>query len=342
MKLICGFLILTYNCNNRCKWCYASPSGFDSGMMNFEKAKDFLKLMSSVGIKTVGLTGGEPSLYPNIFKLIQFATHLGIDITFYTNGRKLHDIEFVKRLKNAGTSFVNFSVQSGFKHKEYHDNIVGVKGAWEETRKGIDNCFKNNLKINIQTVLTHDNFKIYKEILDEFAYTNALFIFYKEVPIINQNIFNAKVMSNEKTKTIYKKIFIYAKERNIDTYLFSRMPLCWWDNDDKIEHQIQKNIVSHCHIITGKNLIIDVNGKVLPCVHFINMHTMDLIVNGKVISKERFLKEFNHGTPNKVRKNIRYVPHKYCVNCKYFGKRCTGGCPLIKFEIGPFAHKYQR
>ncbi len=28
-----------------------------------------------------------------------------------------------------------------------------------------------------------------------------------------------------------------------------------------------------------------------------------------------------------------------CKNCEFFGKRCTGGCPLFEFEIGPFAPK---
>lgn len=336
-KLISGFLILTYDCNNRCKWCYASPSGFKKDIMGFNKIEDYLKLMKSLKIKPLGLLGGEPTLYQKLFDVIKLAKEYGFKITLYTNGRKLSDENFVKNLKKAKLDFVNFSIQSGSNYAKKHDKIVNVKGAWQETKKGIENCYKYNLKINIQTVLTHSNLEIYKEIIDEFSYAN-LFIYYRQVPpvIPNCNFFNQKVISNKETKKIYKKIFIYAKNKNIKVYFFSRMPLCWWNEKDSIEKEIHKDVVSHCHIINGSNLTIDLDGKVLSCAQYINLPIMDLIKNNKIISKKEFLKEFNFSTPQKLRQKLRYVPDKKCLKCEYFGKRCSGGCPLIDFKIGPY------
>jgi len=339
---LCGFLILTYKCNNRCSFCYASPSRFGSDMMPAEKAIEFLDLMHSLGIKTVGLCGGEPVMHPYVLKIIRHADKLGIGVTIYTNGRRLKEEKFARKLKAAGTAFVNFSVQGGPKGKDLHDRAVGVKGAWEETREGIENCHKLGMSINIQTVLAHDNFDVYRDILDEFAYTKALFIFYREVPPVSDDIFSVKVLSNEKTKNIYKRIFMYAQERKIRTYFFSRMPLCWWNPDDKIERKISENAVSYCHAISGRNLIIDLNGKVLPCAQWINLGTMDMLKDGKVISKEKFISEYNHGNPQKVRDSLVYFPDKVCKSCKYFGKRCTGGCPLVKFELGPHYREYRK
>lgn len=336
-KLISGFLILTYDCNNRCKWCYASPSGFKKDLMKFEDIEKYLRLMKSLGIKPLGLLGGEPTLYPKLFDVIKLAKKYDFKVTLYTNGRKLSDEEFVKKLKELGLDFVNFSIQTGNKYAGKHDKIVRVKGAWLETKKGIENCHKYRLKINIQTVLTHSNFAVYKEIINEFSYAN-LFIYYRQVPPIipNCNFFSQKVISNKKTKEIYKKIYMYAKNKGVRSYFFSRMPLCWWNENDVVEKEIHKNVVSHCHIVNGSNLTIDINGKVLPCAQYINLHTTNLIKNKKVISKKEFLKEFNKGIPEKLRQKLKYVPDRKCLSCKYFGKRCSGGCPLVKFEIGPY------
>lgn len=340
-ELISGFLILTYDCNNRCKWCYASPSGFKRDLMEFGKIEDYLKLMKSLRIKPLGLLGGEPTLYPKLFEVIKLAKKYEFKVTLYTNGRKLSDENFVKKLKELGLDFVNFSIQSGNKYEKEHDKTVNVKGAWEETKKGIENCYKYGLKINIQTVITHSNLKIYKEIINEFPYAN-LFIYYRQAPpvIPNCDFFAQKVISNKETKEIYKKIHIYAKKKDIRTYFFSRMPLCWWDENDPIEKEIHKEVVSHCHIVNGSNLTIDVNGKVLPCAQYINLHTMgNLIKKGKIISKEKFLLDWNKGKPEKLRKKLRYVPDERCLSCKWFGKRCNGGCPLAPFKIGPYAPK---
>jgi radical SAM protein with 4Fe4S-binding SPASM domain len=339
-ELLSGFLVLTYDCNNRCSFCYASPAKFKKDLMDFDRIERYFKLIKSLKIKPVGLIGGEPTLHPQLFEIIKLAKKLEFTITLYTNGRLLSDENFVRKLKDLGLDFVNFSVQSGSSHAKKHNKIVHVDGAWEETKKGIENCHKYGITINIQTVITHTNFDVYKEIIDEFSYAN-LFIFYREVPpvIPSCRFFNQRVISNNETKTVYKQINMYAKDRHARTYLFSRMPLCWWDERDEMEKEIHGSVVSHCHIINGSNLIIDVDGRVLPCTHYINMHTMNLNKQDRLLSKEEFLSEFNNGIPAQVRKNLTYLPDERCAKCKYYGKRCTGGCPLINFEIGPFVPK---
>lgn len=336
--MLCGFLTLTYACNNRCRWCYASTSDFKSDMMDFNLAKEFLYLMTDLGVTDVGLIGGEAIFHPNIYEIISFAKKLNLKTTLYTNGRALAKKEVTDKLKKSGLDKINFSVQSGKNFAKEHDKQVQVKGAWEETRQGIENSFNAGLKINIQTVLTHPNFEVYKEILNEFGYTRGLFIYYREIPIVScdKSMLTAKVLSNKDTKEIYKKIYKYAKGK-YRTYFFSRMPLCWWNDKDIDEKKIKKSVVAHCHIINGSVFTVDPYGKLLSCSQFTNMPSADLIENRKVISKKEFLEKYNYGTPKLVRDKLTYYPHKKCKSCKYFGKRCTGGCPLVKFKLGPFA-----
>ena len=329
-KLNCGFITLTYACNNRCQFCYAAPRNFDNEEMDLVLARQLLELMKSLGVKDVGLTGGEPSLYPHLTDLVHFAKQFGLDVTVYTNGRLLSDISLVKRLKAAGTDFVNISVQSI--DAEEHDSQCRVEGAFQETKQGIENCFKEKLKVNLETVLTHTNFSVYKDLMGAFSKTNR-FVFYREIPPITD--LKANYLSNEDTRKIVRQIFSYAKGRKADPYFFARMPYCWFEKD-KLDKRIQHRIVSHCHILAGNNLIADIDGSVLPCAQWVLLPSMKLAKNGKVVSKKQFLKEWNKGKPAKARETLTKYPAKECVECKDWGTKCTGGCPLTKFELPPW------
>jgi radical SAM protein with 4Fe4S-binding SPASM domain len=332
-KLNCGLLVLTYNCNNRCKWCYASPAGFTAEEMAIGRARQFIKLMRSLGIRDIGLIGGEPTLYSKLSGLIAFAKKQGLDVTLYSNGKQLSREPFVKKIKAAGTDFVNISIQSI--DPKTHDEQSGVKGAFEETISGIENCFSQDLTVNLETVVSHTNFGAYKELVDSFQNANR-FIFFREAPPVNNP--KAKCLSNWETRKIFRKIFSYAHKKKARVYFFARMPYCWFEQD-ALDKEIRPKIVSHCHILSGKTLAVDVDGKALPCPQWIAMPSMNLIENNKVISKKQFLGEWNNGKPAAVREALTKYPAKECAECMHWGKECTGGCPLVKFELPPAAIK---
>ena len=178
--------------------------------------------------------------------------------------------------------------------------------------------------------------------MEHYQHAKPLFIYYKEVPPVteDESMFSIPVLSNTKTKEVYKKVYAWAKENYANTYFFARIPYCWWNPNDKQEAEISKQVVSHCHIINGLNIIVDVNGKVMPCTHWLNQHSMNLVQDGKVIDKKTFLEEWHKGAPRKLRDKLRYYPSENCKICPDYGSICTGGCPLIPFELGPYAPKH--
>lgn len=328
-ELSVGYLITNYSCNNKCKWCYSAPSGYNEREMSLSVAKNSLKLMKEVGINFVGLCGGDSTLYANLFEFLLFAKKSGIKVNLYTNGRKLAEKEFVSKLKKAGVNRVNFSLQSA--SAEFHDKTVQVKGAFNETIKGINNCFKAGIPLTIQTVVCHTDFKVYKELMDKFAYANPCYVFYREIPLVDKNLFNARILSNKETVEMFRKIGKYAIKKNHEFELFSRMPLCCFDPEDL--KLFKGKLYAHCHILTGQNLVIDVNGKIMPCPIWINYHSMNLIKGKKFISKKEFLKQWNKGSPLELRKKLLNRPSNYCIDCRFWRKECTGGCPLIPLEL---------
>jgi len=90
-------VILTNQCNRNCPFCIAQKNTNKTknsflSLSNVEKAIDFCK---QEDIKTIALTGGEPTLHPNILEIAKMFRSNGFDVAIYTN----YDFsEIVKKL----------------------------------------------------------------------------------------------------------------------------------------------------------------------------------------------------------------------------------------------------
>ncbi|MCI8640391.1 MAG: radical SAM protein [Clostridia bacterium] len=80
-------VILTNQCNRNCIFCIArkntnkTKNSFLS-LSNVEKAIEFCK---KEDIKTIALTGGEPTLHPNILEIAKMFRSNGFEVAIYTN-----------------------------------------------------------------------------------------------------------------------------------------------------------------------------------------------------------------------------------------------------------------
>lgn len=80
-------IIVTNNCNRHCPFCIAKKNSNNSNnnyisLKNIEKAIDFAK---SENIETIALSGGEPTLHPNIFKIAENIHANNFKLALYTN-----------------------------------------------------------------------------------------------------------------------------------------------------------------------------------------------------------------------------------------------------------------
>lgn len=86
-------IALTDYCNLRCFFC--SNEGMDAKYKNLryadlESLKYLLRVTKRAGLTSLSLTGGEPSLYPNLCELLKYVKELKLDQTFFhTNGVSL-------------------------------------------------------------------------------------------------------------------------------------------------------------------------------------------------------------------------------------------------------------
>ena len=80
--------IPTNRCNAKCPWC--SCNRVDRSVeLGIDEVKEMLSYFASLGTKAITITGGgEPSIYPDIEKVINTCYNLGLKVGIVTNGLK--------------------------------------------------------------------------------------------------------------------------------------------------------------------------------------------------------------------------------------------------------------
>lgn len=94
-------IALTNSCNLSCYFCYAPK--FHS-VLDFDKLIHWITELDSNGCLSIGLGGGEPTLYPKFIELCKFIyNNTNLSLTFTTHGQN-----FNQKLINCIKDYINF------------------------------------------------------------------------------------------------------------------------------------------------------------------------------------------------------------------------------------------
>jgi len=162
-------------CNNKCVMC-TNEGGFalnDSAHYGLEsqvkKLERYLLGQGQVYLKNddkpgfVSLTGGEPTIHPDFFRLLAYFRRRlpGLGITLLSNGRRFSDAAFARRFLRIASPPFAVAVPVHASGPALHDRIAGVKGAYAQTMAGLDNLFSGGggVAVEIRLVLHRLNIK---------------------------------------------------------------------------------------------------------------------------------------------------------------------------------------
>lgn len=141
-----GIIEINDNCNLNCPVCFADSKG--NFNLSFEKVKEMIDLY----IKCEGepealqISGGEPTLHPEIIKILEYAGKKGIKYPMLnTNGIKLADRDFAESISKTmkdndmpyGTPIIY--LQFDGLDDEVYKKIRGTS-LFEKKMKSIENC----------------------------------------------------------------------------------------------------------------------------------------------------------------------------------------------------------
>lgn len=200
-------ITLNYQCNAKCFFCYTETINPFKEMKLRDVIIHLHKSYTNNEARICQIIGGEPTLYPYLINVISAAKKIGYKIIqLVTNGIKLHDFKFVKKLKEAGLNSITFSVHSSISTK--HDSIVGVGGAFHKIKKAIENAIKLEIYVNIGTAVTSLNYKDIPEIVKYFNNIYSIETFH----IIALHMIGRVSMFKKDLKVKYTSTLPYIKK----------------------------------------------------------------------------------------------------------------------------------
>ncbi len=148
---------VTYKCNNRCTFCAVGTRTQLDG--SIERQAEILANYRKQGVFMVDFDGGEPTLYPDLLKLIRYARKIGYThINVTSNGRMSAYPDYGKKLVNSGLTTLLFSVHGP--DEKTHTQQVGEPDAFQQTMDGIRNSVRykpESVELGMNITLTRTN-----------------------------------------------------------------------------------------------------------------------------------------------------------------------------------------
>jgi radical SAM protein with 4Fe4S-binding SPASM domain len=153
----------TNKCNIKCIHCCAGSTGESSpNELTTAEAKTMVEQVARLGIRYLGIVGGEPLLREDLFKIIEYANSLGLSSHVVTKGTLL-DERWVEELRKR-KALMSIALDA-FNPKTY-DWITQVDGTYQKARRAIELCRERGILQGITATLMKNNVEEIFELLN--------------------------------------------------------------------------------------------------------------------------------------------------------------------------------
>ena len=302
-------LALTYRCNNDCSHCYNARSRrFPE--MDVEHWYQVIDIVWDLKIPHIVFTGGEPTLYKDLPKLVAYAEGKGLITGLNTNGRKLADKSFLDALVSAGLDHIQITLESH--DAVIHDHMVASKGAWQETVTGLRNVVDTKLYLMTNTTLLNDNYHSMEDTL--------IFLAELGIPTVGLNalIYAGKGeavgtgLREEQLPVLLDKARALTESHGQRLIWYTPTQYCHFN-------PIQLDLGVKGCTAALYNMCVEPNGDVIPCQSY--YHSL-----GNLLTT-RWQDIWEHPLALELR-NRTNIPEG-CKSCDFLPE-CGGGCPLAR------------
>lgn len=154
----CFELLLSYDCNAKCGFCYNPPLTKEvlAQSVPFARAAGQLAKARADGHDGVWFTGGEPTLRPDLPKLLLLSRKLGFRrVQVGTNGVRLASAAYADRLAAAGLNYARVSLHAA--SAEVHDRLLALPGAFGKALRAVANLRARGVYVGLNFVVTREN-----------------------------------------------------------------------------------------------------------------------------------------------------------------------------------------
>lgn len=328
-----GVLIPSYCCNQRCSCCYAMADILQAKeSMSLAEAKVSIDFFKSIGISTYTLLGGEPLIYPHILEVIQYALEQNITSWVVTNGSRLTDADFGRKLVDSGVLGGCISLFTTDAHT--HDAITHVTGSFSKVYQALENILKYDWPFYPMFTVGRENLNTIENDVRKIAAMgfHKIYINYGIPNVISQYDTDFDADPQRLARMTEK---LYLLQNQLDTvFIFNReknkIPICLFDPEIFEQMYANGQIGYGCELVQGNTVVIEPGGSVLGCSHWVKNELLNIYKDYNSLttySAEEFWDIWMNGYPCKMREMQSYYPYARCDDCQLRKDgKCFGGC----------------
>jgi radical SAM protein with 4Fe4S-binding SPASM domain len=310
-------IALTYGCQNRCTFCYASAPGRGQDvpeMTTAEAMRILDAIVDDAHVPTVSFTGGEPTLRPDLPQLIAYAKSRRLRTNLITNGIRCGANGYVEKL--AGLDSAQVSLEAA--EAAIHDKIVGRSGAWRRTVQGIRNLKAAGIHVHTNTTINRLNRDHLIDLVDFLAEMGQPYLSMNMV-IRTGGAVGSMEIGYDEIGDLVLPLKQRANDHGMKFVWYSPVPFCLFN-------PVANGLGSQSCSAADGLLSIAPDGQVLPCSSF-EKGVGNLL-------HEPFGVVWNRRAARYWRKKEFLPPG--CSDCE-LAELCCGACPLYWDERRGFA-----
>lgn len=147
-----GYIQVVRHCNHFCGFCSNPTTPY---VHTFETMKVLVDDFVERGYFGVILTGGEPTLHPELPRICGYARDRGLHVRMITNGSRLSDPAFAKEMAAAGLQLVHVSIYSV--RPDVEAKLRGMPGTLDKAFAALANADANGIETNVNCVINKLN-----------------------------------------------------------------------------------------------------------------------------------------------------------------------------------------
>lgn len=213
-------LPITNRCNQNCLFCSAKGKKEETGKKFFEREINQIK-------NGLVISGGEPTLSPDLFWIIKKAKENNLFVELQSNGITLCYEDLVGDLIKAGVDLFNINLPSHL--SSINDEVTQTRGLFEKKIKGIKNLQSQNANIRLTHIINSLNYKKLENFVSFVGlnFPKINYIQFSFIKIVGAARKNPQILVNyQEVQPYLLKALGKCKKLNID-FLVDHIPPCY-------------------------------------------------------------------------------------------------------------------
>lgn len=155
------YCAIGYICNERCQFCPCSEGLSTLPSLTYDEiCLSIRRAIDERGIENILLSGGEPTIHPDFFRILEYIKTCNVRVSLLTNALRLANDAFAEQMFsiiNGNELDVTVAFHSHIPKK--HDFLTQHKGSFEKSMKGVENMLKYGVKLSIKNNIVNYNYK---------------------------------------------------------------------------------------------------------------------------------------------------------------------------------------